>query len=152
MKNYVKPEAILSGISEGVFAASGTPTNSNQSTDCWIVSGSSVQDWNGLGHVFQIQATHSDSVQHISANVRYTITLSAPVASAWTENSEWSVTVNGNQLIVDRTLLADAYLSGDNVTFKIFANTGDEATTKALYIQSITYVCTHKTNVQGNYD
>ena len=145
MKTYEKPVVIENkDLAEGVFAASG-----DSSSDCWSVSGEIVQSWNGNSNVFQIHAIHSKSVTHISSNVDYVFTFSAPLTSA---SSEFPCTFSGNTVTVSRTLLADAYYSGDDVTFKVWASTGDEATTRALSITGISYVCTHEVNVQGGID
>lgn len=146
MKTYEKPLVIENeDLAEGVFAASG----SAGSTDCWTVTGKSVQSWNGNSNVFEIHAIHSKSVTHISSNVDYVFTFSAPLTSA---SSEFPCTFSGNTVTVSRTLLADAYYSGDDVTFKVWASTGDQPTTEALSLTGISYVCTHETNVQGGID
>ena len=102
MVKYEKPVLdVVAGFSENVYMASGN----NGGGDCWVASGSSVQNWNGSHNVFEIRATHSN-----------------------------------------------AYKSGDNVTFKVWAKGADEATTKALAITGISWSCQHATNVQGKYD
>lgn len=139
---YVKPVVMANEeMAEGVFAGSG---------DCWTVGSNSVQDYAGSdGHVFEIWANHNLGLEHISSKVVYTITFSAPVSFG---RSEFPSSVDGNVMTVTRELLADAYKSGDRVTFKVWANTGDEASTKALSITGITYKCTHTMNVQGKND
>ncbi|MBQ7506018.1 MAG: hypothetical protein IJT05_01695 [Lachnospiraceae bacterium] len=140
---YVKPLVLENGdFAEGVFAASG-------STDCWDVSGRSVQDWNGSHNVFEIRAVHSTDVVHITTQVTYTIKFSAPLTDAY---SEFSSTFSGDTVTVVRDLHANGYNSGDVVTFKVWAKAADEATTKALGISGISYVCRHETNVQGGID
>ena len=144
---YEKPTVIKSDeLAEGVFMASG---DGNESTDCWTVSGKSVQDWTGSHHVFEISAQHSTSVTHITTQVVYTIHFSQALADAY---SEFDCTFSGNTAVVTRNLHANGYHSGDNVTFKVWAKANDEATTKALSISSIEYVCRHEVNVQGGID
>lgn len=148
MKGYEKPMVMVAdGLSEGVYAASGA--SGDTSSDCWTVSGKSVQDWNGSHNVFEISARHSDTVEHISGETTVTIVFSNTLTDAY---SEFPCTFSGNTATVTRTLLADAYKSGDNVTYKVWAKAADEATTKALSIASIGITCKHETNVQGVYD
>ena len=146
MVKYEKPVLdVVAGFSENVYMASGN----NGGGDCWIVGGSSVQDSNGSHHVFEIRATHSNQVEHISTGVTYVITFSAPLTDAY---AEFPYTVSGNTVVVTRELHANGYKSGDNVTFKVWAKGADEATTKALAITGISWSCQHATNVQGKYD
>ena len=145
MVKYEKPVLdVVAGFSENVYMASG-----NNGGDCWVVGGSSVQDWDGSHHVFEIRATHSNQVEHISTGVTYVITFSAPLTDA---RSEFPCRVSGNTVVVTRELHANGYKSGDNVTFKVWAKGADEATTKALAITGISWSCQHATNVQGKYD
>ncbi len=147
MSDYRKPVAMAAtGAAEGVFAASG---DGSSSTDCWTVSGRSVQDWNGSHNVFEIAAHHSTEVTHITTQVVYTITFSSPIKDAF---SEFDCTFSGNTAVVTRDLHANGYYSGDSVTFKVWAQAADEAATKSLAITGISYVCRHETNVQGNID
>ncbi|MDY5806780.1 MAG: hypothetical protein SPM04_04470 [Lachnospira sp.] len=146
MVKYEKPVLdVVAGFSENVYMASGN----NGGGDCWIVGGSSVQDSNGSHHVFEIRATHSNQVEHISTGVTYVITFSAPITDA---SSEFPCRVSGNTVVVTRPLHANGYNSGDNVTFKVMAKGADDATTKALAITGISWSCQHATNVQGKYD
>jgi len=147
MKQYEKPELVINeGLSEGVYAASGAEASTS---DCWTVDSKSTQDWNGSHHVFEISASHSTSVEHISSETRVNITFSSPITDAY---SEFPCTFSGSTATVTRTLLADAYQSGDQMTYKVWAKAADEATTKALTVTDITIDCTHETNVQGKYD
>ena len=146
MVKYEKPVLdVVAGFSENVYMASGN----NGGGDCWIVGGSSVQDWNGSHHVFEIRATHSTQVKHISTQVVYTIVFSGPLTDAY---SEFDTVVKGNTVMVTRQLHANGYNSGDNVTFKVWAKGADEATTKALAITRISWECDHATNVHGETD
>ncbi len=138
---YVKPVVMANEeMAEGVFAGSG---------DCWEVGSNSVQNWSGSDHVFEIWANHSMLAEHISSKVVYSIKFSAPIVGG---HSEFPSVAKGDELIVTRELLGDAYKSGDRVTFKVWAHTGDQATTEALSIRGITYVCTHEKNVQDKFD
>ena len=146
MVKYEKPVLdVVAGFSENVYMASGN----NGGGDCWVVSGTSDQDLAGSCHVFVVKATHSNQVEHISTGVTYVITFSAPVVYSY---SEFPCTYSGNTVVVTRELHANGYKSGDNVTFKVWAQAADEATTKALAITGISWSCQHATNVQGKYD
>ena len=146
MVKYEKPVLdVVAGFSENVYMASGN----NGGGDCWIVGGSSVQNWDGSSNVFEIRATHSNQVEHISTGVTYVITFSAPLTDA---RSEFPCRVSGNTVVVTRELHANGYKSGDNVTFKVWAKGADEATTKALAITGISWKCDHATNVHGETD
>lgn len=145
--NYSRPSVMVNEtLAEGVYAASG----SAGSGDCWSCSNRSVQDWNGSHHIYEVHATHhKEGVKHISSAVDYTFTFSAPLTDFY---SEFPATFSGNTATVHRELHANAYESGDEVTFKIWAKTADEATTKSLPAPSISWSCTHAVNVQGDFD
>ncbi|MCD8129716.1 MAG: hypothetical protein LUE16_00300 [Lachnospiraceae bacterium] len=141
--NYERPVVLANEeLAEGVYAASGA-------TDCWTMDVYSVQDWNGSHHIFEVKLIHSASVVHISSSVTCTVTFSYSLSDAY---SEFASSLSGTTITVTRDLLANAYNSGDTVTFKIWASTGDEATTKALSVTGYTVTCQHSTNVQGGYD
>ena len=143
MKNYMKPVSLVNEeLNEGIYAASG-------STDCWTIDAQSVQDWNGSHNVFQVSCVHSKAVEHISSETKVTLTFTNTVVDAY---SEFPCTFSGNTVTVTRTLLADAYKSGDNVTFKVWVKCADEATTKAVAISNKSIHCTHAVNVQGKFD
>lgn len=147
MKDYVKPIVLENEeLAEGVYAASGTGASS---TDCWTVGANSVQDWNGSHHVFEVSCKHSTAVEHISGATTVTLTFSSPLTDAY---SEFSCSFSGSTATVTRTLLADAYKSGDSVTYKVWVKAADEATTKAISCTGATIICKHETNVQGKYD
>ncbi len=144
MKNYEKPIVLSTEeLAEGVYLASGGMS----SAECWTVSAASVQDWDGSSHVFEVHCIHSDTVEHISSASTVTLTFSGSIADA---RSEFPCSVSGNSVTVTRTLLADAYKSGDDVTYKVWASTGDEATTRALSCTGASISCTKTVNVQGN--
>lgn len=140
MMNYEKPVVLANeDVAEGVYAASGA--------DCWTVSPVSVQDWDGTYHVFEVHCVHTNTVEHISAASTVTLTFSTALTGA---RSEFPCTCSGDTVTVVRELLADAYKSGDNVTYKVWVTTGDEATTKAITCTSSSIFCTKTVNVQGN--
>ncbi len=145
MANYEKPFVLLDeGIGEGVFMASG-------SSDCWTVSAPSVQEWTGSHHVFQVNASHSKSAQHITTQVEYTIEFTSPVVDAYAENG-YECKVSGNKVTVIRNLHANGYGSGDAPSFKVWVKAADEATTKSIASGVCTSKCRHETNVQGGID
>lgn len=146
MVKYEKPVLdVVAGYGENVYMASGN----NGGGDCWVAGGTSVQDWNGSHHVFEVRADHSNQVEHISSSLTCVITFSGPLTDAY---AEFPCTVSGNTVVVTRDLHANGYKSGDSVTFKVWAKGADEATTKALAITGISWSCQHATNVQGKYD
>ena len=106
-----------------------------------------MQDWNGSEHVFEIQCTHSTDVEHISSATTVTLTFSNDLTNA---HSEFPCTFSGNTVTINRELHANAYKSGDTMTYKVWVTTGDEATTKAITCTGATIECTKTVNVQGN--
>jgi hypothetical protein len=134
-----KPSVVLmDDLAEGVFAASG----------CWSGFVVSCQDWNGSHHVFEIHLTHSKEVEHISTACTITLAFTGAVIDAYTEN-DWPCSINGSTVTVTRPSHANAYKSGDEVTYKVWAKSVDEATTKALSCSITSYDCSKQTNVQG---
>lgn len=144
MKTYERPVVLVNEeLAEGVYAASGAA----ESADCWTVDATSVQDWNGSHHVFEVSCKHSTAVEHISSATTVTLTFSNTLTDAY---SEFSSSFSGSSVTVVRELLADAYKSGDNVTYKVWVKAADEATTKAITCTGKTISCTKTVNVQGN--
>ncbi|MDD7404077.1 MAG: hypothetical protein SO170_05510 [Butyribacter sp.] len=144
MKKYEKPDAVvIQEVSEGVYVASGD----SGSGDCWTVSAKSVQDWNGAYHVFEVKCKHSASVEHISSASTVRLTFSAPLTDAY---SEFTTKFSGNSVTIVRELHANAYKSGDTMTYKVWVKAADEATTKGLACQGATISCKKSVNVQGN--
>lgn len=140
MNNYEKPVVMVNeGISEGVFAASGD-------AECWTVNPASVQDWNGSHHVFEIRCAHSTAVEHISSATTVTLHFSAPIKDAF---SEFDCKFSGSTVTVTRELHANAYKSGDNMTYKVWVQAADEATTKGISCTGASIRCTKAVNVQG---
>ena len=143
---YVKPLVLENGdIAEGVFAASGG--------DCWTVKAKTTQDWNGAYHVYEINATHNNTI-HTTTQVTFVFTFSMPITEARPEAEDsYDFKVEGQTVTVIRKLHANGYGSEDNVSFKLFVRAADEATTKALdEMPAISYSCRHETNVQGGID
>lgn len=148
MKNYEKPLALANNeLAEGVFMASGGGAAS--STDCWTVNAVSVQEWNGSHHVYEIRCSHSASVEHISSQTEVVLTFGSPVTDAY---SEFPCRFSGSTVSIKRELHANAYQSGDNMTYKVWVKGTDEAATKALNCTGAVITCTHAVNVQGKYD
>lgn len=146
MKDYEKPIVVANEDAfEGVYAASGGLAEN----DCWTVDVRSEQDWNGSHHVFQVHAVHSTAVKHISTSTTVTLTFSSALTNAY---SEFSCTCSGNTVTVTRELLANGYGSGDNYTYKVWASTGNEATTKALTCTGASISGVKTANVQGELD
>ncbi len=153
MANYEKPVVISNEDAfEGVYAASGEIIGGGESADCWDVGGSSVQAWNGAWNVFEMWANHHTDVVHITTEVTFNYTFSAPITEAQPEGGGYDVSVNGNVVTVVRNFHANGYNSGDRVTFKLFVKAGDQAATEQLNLTGITYRCRHETNVQGGID
>lgn len=149
MPSYERPMVTLNdGEAEGVYMGSGKLPGES-SADCWTVDAYSVQDWAGDSHVFEVHATHTTAVVHVSTACTVTLTFNNTIASA---RSEFPCTWSGNTVTIVRTLHANAYNSGDSVTYKVWVYTGDEATTKAIACTGATISCTKTANVQGGFD
>ena len=143
MKSYEKPIAVVNDeVSEGVYAASGA-----SDADCWTVDPVSVQDWNGSHHVFEIRCVHSTAVELISSASTVTLTFSSALEDAY---SEFPCTFSGSTATITRELHANAYKSGDTMTYKVWVKASDEATTKGITCIGATISCTKTVNVQGN--
>lgn len=148
---YKRPLILLNDdLAEGVYA-DGSGNTATSSTDCWDVGGKSVQDWNGSHNVFEMWSNHHTDVEHITTEVTYTYTFSSPITDAYAE-AGFKTTVSGNTVTVVRDLHANGYKSGDRVTFKVWVKCADEATTKAVDMTNVSYVCRHEVNVQGKID
>lgn len=151
MKNYKKPIVVVNDeLSEGVYAASGGGSSvgeGGEAADCWTVDPVSVQDWNGSHHVFEIRCVHSTAVEHISSASTVTLTFNNTITDAY---SEFPCTFSGNSATIVRELHANAYKSGDTMTYKVWVKAADEATTKSISCTGSTISCTKTVNVQGN--
>lgn len=145
MKNYEKPVVLVNEeLAEGVYAASGTgPVGES---DCWSFDVSSPQEWNGSHKIFEIKLVHHLNLEHISGGTTVSVTFSQALTSGY---SEFASTLSGATVTITRELLADAYNDGDLVTYKIWASTGDEATTRALTVKNVSLSCDKQINVQG---
>ncbi|MCR5639961.1 MAG: hypothetical protein K6G04_01260 [Lachnospiraceae bacterium] len=130
MKTYEQPVVVMSDdMSESIFAASGSIATAT----CWSVSVQSVQDWNGASHVYEMHLVHSSAVSHFSESCTVQYTFGAPVVSAYAEGSgNYEVSVSGNIVTVRRIHHANGEYSGDTVTYKVFVNAADQASTIAL--------------------
>ncbi|MBE5908982.1 MAG: hypothetical protein E7278_09120 [Lachnospiraceae bacterium] len=149
MKTYEKPVVIENkDLAEGVFAASG-----DSSSDCWAAYAITTQASNGSHHVYEVHATHSKSVEHITSNVVYTLSFpGATITDAYSEGPN-TVSYTTDTVTVTRDLHANGYKSGDEVSFKVWVKSIDDASTKGLADQpAVTYVCRHDVNVQGRTD
>ena len=140
---YKKPIiAVVDGMIEGVYAESG-----NAAT-CWSGDIYTSQDWNGSHHIFEARIYHSTEVEHISDAVTITMHFSSQVIAAYSENG-WECSVSGMDVTVTRPSHANAYRSGDSVTFKVWVQGQDEALTKAIDGHITSFSCTKRANVQG---
>lgn len=142
---YERPNVTkLDETAEGVYAASG-------SGDCWTVDIKTTQDWNGSAHVFEVHAIHSRGVGHGSNSATAVFTFNNVVTSCHAENNtNYDVSVSGNTVTVKRSLYADGDKSGDDVTYKIFVNSSDEALTKSLTCISKSISETGRTSTPNN--
>ena len=138
MSTYEKPMVMVNEeLAEGVYAASGS--------NCWSGGVSSVQDWNGSHHVFEVQIQHSSGVEHTASSVSVSLSFSASVEGY----SEGGGSFSGSNVTVSRGGHANGYKSGDDVTFKVWAKAADEASTKALSCSVTGFSCASEINVQG---
>ena len=146
MENYIRPIVeVNSDFAEGIYAASGV--NGTHEATCWSINAFSVQEWDGSSHVFETHIEHNGMANHISEATYVTLTFNFPVVAA---RSEFETTFSGNTVVIKRALLGDAYMSGDSVTYKVWVQGADEATTKAMSIIGYNVSCDKAVNVQGN--
>ena len=102
MKNYEKPVVLMNEeLAEGVYAASGDG-------DCWTLTYTVPQRWNGEGMVIELVATHSTELQHLSLGTVVTVTFDQPILSARSESTEFVTSVSGTTVTAERNLLADS--------------------------------------------
>ena len=150
MKTYEKPVVLANEeLAEGVYAASGDGMSEN---DCWTVTAKEVQDWNGWGKVFEVEAVHSNQFKHISTQTVVTLTFSANVSSVGFVEEEFPSTYSGNTVTITRTLHANGYMSGDKYTYKVWVSTGDKDTTLLITCTGASIRGTKDYNVQGEID
>lgn len=143
MKSYAKPVVLANDeVAEGVYAGSGT-----SSADCWTIN-VEEQNYDGANRIFEVQCVHSTDVEHISDASEVTLTFSANVTNAFAE-AGYPCVVSGKKVTITRTLLANAYKSGDRMTYKVFVQCSDAATTQAVRCTGATISCDKKVNVQG---
>lgn len=144
MKSYAKPVVLANDeVAEGVYAGSG------KLPDCWTVSCKNSQEWSGSHHIFEVHCEHNNAVKHISGSTTVELTFSTNLTDAY---SEFPCSFSGNKVTITRDLLADAYQSGDSVTYKVWVKAADEASTRAITCANATIKCQHETNVQGELD
>ena len=159
MKNYVSPVIFDNDeFAEGVYATG------SGSAECWTVTWTEkqrVDDNPGWNYVeYEIKAIHSDNLEHISDalecvfyisgdNVtRFNIEGNDVVAGTDYKGDRYEVNGNSTIVTVKRIHLADAYKSGDVVTFKL----GMYCDNGAMVLNGCMWNCTHAVNVQGKYD
>lgn len=150
MTNTYKKPLVLANeeLAEGVYAASGSVAG-----DCWTLSYTEPQKWNGQAHIYEIKAVHTKAVAHMSESLKVEAVFDKTVTNAWCENS-YSETVEGvgsNTLIVTRNHHANGEYNGDVVTFKLFVVAGNQASSEALVLKSLSFISCGKTTTP-NYD
>ena len=135
MKTYERPVVVMTDdMAEGIFANSGAlgaPT-------CWTVTRiDNSQNWNGQAHVFQMNLEHTKAVTHFSESCTVQYTFNTPITSASAEGAgNYEVSVSGNIVTVKRIHHANGEYSGDSVSYKVFVNAADQATTEAIGVPS----------------
>lgn len=139
MKGYESPIIYDNEeLAEGVYASG------SGSGDCWTIDYTVPQAWNGTAKVFEIKCKHSRSVFHSSQGTIITLMFDQPIVSAYCENStDYKVEISGATVKLERNLYADAFFSGDDVTFKLFVNTGSKESTEVVNILSKSIQCKH---------
>ncbi len=160
MSKYERPVVLVNEeLAEGVYAGSGDVgvetettapvelTGPTGTSDCWSFDVEPVQAWNGSHKVFQVNLTHHTGLQHISGATKIEVTFNLPLSHAY---AEFTSMFSGSTLTIDRGLMADAYNDGDLVSYKVWASTGDQATSEALQVINVTVDCRKEINVQGN--
>lgn len=138
--DYVSPAIFdLDELAEGVYAS-----GSGSAGDCWTLTYEVPQAWNGQGKVFEMKASHTKRVAHESTGTVITLFFDRPVLNAWCENStNFRVETSGTMVKITRELYADAFFSGDEVTFKLFISCKDQDDTVACSIINKTISCIH---------
>ena len=140
MKSYESPIIYDNDeLAEGIYA-----TGSGGAGDCWTIDYTVPQAWNGTAKVFELKCKHSKSVYHNSHGTVITLVFDQPIVSAYPENSnDYKVEISGSTVKLERNLYADAFFSGDDVTFKLFVNTGSKESTEIVNILSKSIQCKH---------
>ena len=135
--DYVSPVVVdVEDMSEGVYLTG------SGSGDCWTIDYTVPQEWNGQAKVIEIHCKHSASVYHGSKGTIINLTFNQPLTNAYAENStNFAVSFAGTAVKIERTLYADAFYSGDDVTFKLFVSAGSEDKTKLLSIVGKSIEC-----------
>ena len=127
--DYVKPAVFdLDELAEPVYA-----TGSGGS--CWTIDYTVPQDWNGQAKVIEIKASHTKIIEHQSKGVIITLMFDRPILNAYAENTnDYQVEISGSVVKIARQSYANAFFSGDEVTFKLFVNGKDQDDTIAASI------------------
>lgn len=164
MNNYVSPVIFDNDeLAEGVYA-SGSGAG-----DCWSmtysISDRVTKDKNPSDNyaIYRIQATHSTGLMHISASTTMFLTFhgngikgiqvegvdavvgGGTASGGYDPNVGFEVTCTSSGAIIKRTMLADAYGSGDN--FNIMVRINDEDGLSV--VDGLTWTCEKVENVQG---
>jgi len=137
--DYIKPVIVdIEDMAEGVYASG------SGDADCWSLSYSCPQAWNGQAKVYEIKASHTKGVYHESTGSIITLYFDRSITSAYTENSSnFTVENYGNYVKITRNLFADAFYSGDEVTFKLFVACESKETTESVNIVNSSISCIH---------
>ena len=172
MSGYVSPMIIDNDdLAEGVYA---TGSGGELGFDCWDVRAQRTQQvtsnpsekysWHRI-----YASHHKANVEHLSMGVTYTLHITGepatkmapegnegnkvgPGGSFYGQDSkgfQYSFTLDSTGTIITlvRSMLADAYLSGDEVSFGIRLDSANGLC--EIDNNSISYVCKVETNVQG---
>jgi len=144
MKNYEKPVVMVNeGLAEGVYAASG---------DCWTISCTKTQPWNNMWTMFEAGMVHSTGLEHISNTCRMVFEFTEEVGDAYI-SVPGTCTVSGKTVIVQRDSHANAYKSGDLVTFALGVKAAVNPESGSIECErSYATYCDKADNVQGGND
>jgi len=162
MNNYVSPVIFDNeDLAEGVYATgSGLKPNGRDGT-CWTVGISNIQKNAGNHSVTEIWAKHSTEVLHISNYVEIVGTLTVLPGQEVTDvrpeqNSNFTIEYvpGSTTFTIKRTLLADSYKSGDDVTFKVLVystkSNPSDPNSDCAYVATVGLPkCGYAANVQG---
>ena len=137
--DYVKPAIFdLEELAEPVYATG------SGGGDCWTIDYTVTQPWNGQAKVIEIKASHTRAVEHQSNGTVITLMFDRPILGAYAENAtDYKVETSGSIVKITRQLYANAFFSGDEVTFKLFVNGKDQDDTIAANIINKSISCIH---------
>ena len=129
-KSYLPP--IIEDLEDMFEPVYATGSGGEQ---CWSIDYSVPQDWNGQGKVIEVKCHHTKNAWHTAKGLIVTLMFDKALTSAFAENpTDYDVKNYGNSVVITRNLFADGFNSGDEVTFKVFVNAGDEALTKVTQV------------------